>query len=131
MKGLFIRWWLLMCAIIIASLLVDGIHVTGLPAAIAAAAALGVLNAVFRPILFILTLPINFLTLGLFTFAINAFMLQIASNIISGFRVEDFSSALIGSLLISLTSWFLNTFISGQGKIVSIKRHDGRQNPWE
>jgi putative membrane protein len=122
---------MLMCAIIIASFLVDGIQVNSLLAAIAAAGALGVLNAVFRPILFILTLPINLLTLGLFTFAINAFMLQIASNIIPGFWVADFSSALVGSLLISLTSWFLNTFINGQGKIVAINRQRGRQNPWE
>ena len=72
MRGFFIRWVILGSAIGLAAYLIDGIRVSGVFAALGAAAVLGVLNAVFRPLLLILTLPINILSLGLFTFVINA-----------------------------------------------------------
>ena len=71
-------------AIMAASYLIDGIRVSGFFSAFCAAAALGVLNVLFRPILFILTLPINIMTLGLFTFVINALLLKMASGVIPG-----------------------------------------------
>ncbi|MBW2467715.1 MAG: phage holin family protein, partial [Deltaproteobacteria bacterium] len=88
--------------------------------AVFAAAVLGVLNAVLRPLALLLTLPINILSLGLFTFIINAFMLKIASGIIPGFGVYGFWTAIFGSLLISLISWLLNSFIGEQGTVTSI-----------
>ena len=72
MHGLIIRWLTLTTAIIVASYTLDGIRVQGVFSAIFAAAALGILNAFFRPIALILTLPVNILSLGLFTFVINA-----------------------------------------------------------
>ena len=77
MNGIFIRWLTLTGAIIITSYLLDGIRVSGFVSAFFAAAMLGILNALFRPIIIILTLPINILTLGFFTFVINALLLQI------------------------------------------------------
>jgi putative membrane protein len=116
MTGIFIRWLTLTGAIILTSYLLSGIHVEGFFAAFSAAAMLGVLNALFRPIALLITLPINILTLGLFTFVINAFMLQMASGIISGFEIHGFGSAVLGSLLISVISWLLNSFVDKHGR---------------
>ncbi len=117
MRGIFIRWLILTVAIIIASYLLEGIRVSGFFSAFFAAAMLGILNAFFRPIIFILTLPINILTLGLFTFVINAIMLMMASGVISGFEVSGFWSAVFGSLLISIVSWILTSFINERGTV--------------
>ncbi|MCP4666076.1 MAG: phage holin family protein [Deltaproteobacteria bacterium] len=117
MKGLFIRWLILTLAVILASYLIPGIRVTGFFSALFTAAILGILNALFRPILLILTLPINVLTLGLFTFVINALMLMMASGVVSGFKIESFWSALFGSLVISAVNWISNRFINDQGRV--------------
>jgi putative membrane protein len=113
--SLFARWLVLTGSIMAASYLMDGIHVDGFFSAFFAAAILGILNTLLRPLLFILTLPINILTLGLFTFVLNAFVLMMVSGVISGFMVYGFWSAVFGSLLISLVGWILTSFIANQG----------------
>ena len=115
MSGLFIRWLTSSGAIILTSYLLEGIHVAGFFAAFLAAAMLGILNALFRPIALLITLPINILTLGFFTFVINALMLKMASGVIPGFDVQGFWSAILGSLMISTISWLLNSFIDKHG----------------
>ena len=82
MNGLLVRWLLLTVSIILTSYLVGGIYVASFFSAFFAAVVLGVLNALFRPILIIITLPINILTLGLFTFVINALLLKMASGLV-------------------------------------------------
>lgn len=131
MRGVFIRWLILTAAIMFASYVLDGIQVKGFFTALFAAAILGILNAFFRPILIILTLPINILSLGLFTFIINAMLLKMASGVISGFQVYGFWSAVFGSLLISLVSWALSSFINEQGRMeyIDLKKKDGDR--WE
>ncbi len=131
--GILIRWVILTASIIIASYLLEGIHISGFFSAFFAAAALGILNALFRPILLILTLPINVLTLGLFTFIINALMLKMASGIIPGFEVYGFWTAVIGSLIISVISWLLNSFISDRGRVERVEYIDltKKGNKWE
>ncbi len=129
--GLLIRWLVLTVAIIVASYLIRGIEVNGFFSAFFAAAILGVLNVFFRPILLILTLPINILTLGFFTFIINAVLLKMASGVISGFVVHGFWSAVFGGLIISVVTWLLNSFINDQGRVGYTdlrRRDDGR---WE
>jgi len=133
MNGLLIRWLTLTAAILVAAYLFSGIQVAGFGSALFAALVLGILNAFFRPILLILTLPINVLTLGLFTFVINAFLLMMTSGVIGGLQVAGFGSALLGSLIISLVSWLLSSFINGRGRVESIdielqRRRGGR---WE
>ena len=130
MKGLFIRWLILTAAIYLAARFIDGIEVSGFVPAFLAAAALGVLNALLRPVLIILTLPLNILTLGLFTFVINALLLKMASGVISGFEVHGFWPALFGALIISLVSWLLSSFISDRGdvEVIDLKRKGG--NRW-
>lgn len=131
MTGLFIRWLILTAAIMFASYILDGIHVSGFFSAFFAAAILGILNAFFRPILLILTLPINILSLGLFTFVINALLLKMASGVISGFDVRGFWTAVIGSFIISVVSWFLSSFINERGRVeyIDLKKRDGDR--WE
>lgn len=115
MNGIFIRWLTTTGAILLTAYLLSGIHVDGFLSAFLAAAMLGILNALFRPIALLITLPINVLTLGLFTFVINALMLKMASGVISGFDVHGFGSAILGSLMISVISWLLNSFIDKHG----------------
>jgi putative membrane protein len=127
MKGLVIRWLFLTVAILVAAHLIAGIEVKGFWSAFFAAAILGVLNAFFRPILIILTLPINILTLGLFTFVINAVLIMMVSGVIGGFEVHGFWSALLGSLVISIVSWLLSSFINEQGRVgyIDMKKRNG------
>ena len=117
MYGIVIRWLILTFAVIVTSYLLDGIYVSGFISAFFAAAILSMLNAFFRPILLILTLPINVLSLGFFTFVINAFMLLMVSGVIPGFNVSGFWSAVFGSLLISVVSWGLTSFIGERGTV--------------
>ena len=120
MNGLFIRWLTLTGAIVLTSYLLDGIRVSGLFSAFLAAAVLGILNAFFRPIALLLTLPINILTLGFFTFVINALMLKMASGLIPGFDVIGFWPAILGSLMISVISWLMNTFVNERGTFTTV-----------
>ena len=133
MKGLLLRWLILTFAIMTAAYLFSGIHVSGFGSALFAALVLGILNAFFRPILFVLTLPINVLTLGLFTFVINAVLLMMTSGIIGGLVVDGFGSALFGSLIISLVSLLLSSFISDRGRVesIDIELRRRRGDHWE
>ena len=124
MIGIIIRWLTLTVAIILASYLIEGIRVSGFFSALFTAAILGILNVFFRPIVLILTLPVNLLTLGLFTFVINAFMLKMASGVISGFEVYGFWPAVLGSLIISAVNWFLSSFVNKKGKVEGVERED-------
>lgn len=131
MNGIFIRWLILTFSIIISSYLLEGIQVSGFISAFFAAAILGILNAFFRPILLVLTLPINILSLGLFTFVINAVLLLMVSGVIPGFDVNGFWSAVAGSLFISLVSWSLTSFINERGTIQYIDLRKGEDNRWK
>lgn len=127
MTRLFIKWLCLTGAVWFAASTVPGISVTGFSSAFFAAAALGLLNMVFRPILLLLTLPINVLSLGLFTFVINALMLKMASGLITGFTVTGFWSAVFGSLLISIANWVL-TLMIGEKRMYSYSETSGPGN---
>lgn len=92
---------------------IPGITVTGFYPALISAFILGVLNVFLRPILLILTLPITMLTLGLFSFVINAFLFWFVASFIQGFSVDSFAHALIGSLFMSIISVVGGRWISG------------------
>jgi putative membrane protein len=111
MPTILVKWFINALALYITSYLVKGITVSGTSALFLAAALLGIINAVIRPILIILTLPINILTLGLFTFFINGLMLWMVSFLIKGFIIQGFWAAFLGALVISLVSWLINWFI--------------------
>lgn len=89
----------------LASKIVPGISVDSWGSLAAAALLLGIVNALVRPILFILTLPFTIITLGLFLLVINAAMLGLVAFFLHGFHVDGFWAALFGSIVVSLTSW--------------------------
>jgi putative membrane protein len=108
---LIARWIVNAAALLLVAYLYPGVQVESFWAALAAALVLGLVNAVIRPILVILTLPVTLLTLGLFIFVINAGLFWLVAEIVHGFRVTGFGAAFIGSILYSLitliTSWVL------------------------
>lgn len=114
--SLLARWILSALALILISYLLPGFYVASFFSALMIALVLGLLNAVVRPILIILTLPINMLTLGLFTFFINAFLLWFVSTFIKGFEIADFSNALIGALILWAISFFGNQLVHKQNE---------------
>lgn len=122
MLGFFLRWSMNLLALMLAAALVSGIRVESIQMAAIAAGILGIINAVIRPIVLILTLPINLLTLGLFTLVINAAMLQLVSMVVPGLIIDGFRAAFLGAFLISFIIWILNLFVAGDGKVVFIKR---------
>ncbi len=111
MRRILLKWLINALALLITAYFVKGIQVTGASSLILAAALLGILNAFIRPILIILTLPINIITLGLFTLIINGAMLWFVSLIIKGFVIHGFWPAIIGALIISLVSWLFNWLV--------------------
>lgn len=90
---------------------VPGIEVVDFWNALVAALVLGIINITLKPILIILTLPINILTLGLFSFVLNAFFFYFASELVSGFTVEGFWAAVFGSFIVS----FISSAFSSRG----------------
>jgi putative membrane protein len=95
-------------AIAVVAWLLPGLHLTGPGAGLAAGAVLGLVNALVRPVLFVLTLPLTLVTLGLFIFVLNAFCLWFTAWLIPGFEIDGFWWALLGALLVSVVSWMLN-----------------------
>jgi putative membrane protein len=108
MQGILVHWLISTIAVIITAYLLSGVEVAGFFAALFAALVLGLINAVIRPILLLLTLPVNLLTLGLFTFVINAAIVLLVSAIVPGFKVRNFWWALLFSLVLSIVSYLLN-----------------------
>jgi len=104
-------------ALAFTSWLIPGIWVDGFGPLLIAALVLGILNALLRPLLLILTLPINLLTLGLFTFIINGAMLKLTASMVGGFHVEGFWWAVIGALVMSFFSFMLSLFIADTGQV--------------
>jgi putative membrane protein len=114
--SLIIRWFLNALALMLVAYLYSGVQVTGIIQALIAALVLGLANAVIRPILVILTLPVTILTLGLFIFVINAFLFWFVAEVVHGFNVTGFMAALIGSLMFSVITIITSWLISGPKK---------------
>jgi putative membrane protein len=100
--GVLLNWLVSAFVVIVASYLLPGVHVTGFWTALIVALVLGIFNAILKPILILLTLPITILTLGLFTIVINALLIMLAGHIVPGFDVDGFWSAVLFSLIVSL-----------------------------
>ena len=122
MFGFFLRWSINLLALVITASVIPGIRIQSLQMGIIAAGILGIVNAVIRPVVLILTLPINLLTLGLFTLVINAALLKLVAEFVPGLVIESFRAAFFGALLISLISWVVNAFVSSDGTFIFIKR---------
>ena len=113
---LILLWILNALALLAVTWVMPSIHVASFGAALLAALLLGLVNAVLRPLLLLLTLPVTLLSLGLFIFVINGLMFWLAGSLIEGFVVDSFWSAVFGSLLYSVVSWALSGLLPGSKK---------------
>lgn len=108
MNKFIARWIVSTLALFLTASLLQSVEVTGIAAALIAAAVLGIVNMFLKPLALILTLPLNILTLGLFTLVINGFMLYITSALVPGFDVTGFWGAVGGALVLSVFNMILN-----------------------
>lgn len=109
---LILLWLLNAAALLAVAYLLPTIHVASFGAAMLAALLLGLVNAVLRPLLLLLTLPVTLLTFGLFIFVINGLMFWLAGSLIEGFAVAGFWPAVLGSLLYSVIAWALSGLLA-------------------
>lgn len=124
MKGIIVRTLIIALGIWVAGKLVSGIQVESAASLVFAAIALGLINALVRPLIVLLTLPFTLLTLGLFLLVVNAGMLQLADWFVSGFSVDGFFSAVFGSIVVSLVSWTASSFIGPKGRYEVMVRRE-------
>jgi putative membrane protein len=122
MKGFFIRCGITGFAVLLASQIIPGIEILSFGSGLAAVVILAFLNAILRPILYLLSVPFILVTLGFFMVLINAFLLYLVSGIVKGFLVSGFWPAVGGAILISIVSGILNLWISEQGRIEIVTR---------
>ena len=131
MAGIIVRWIISALGVLFISYLFDGIQVNGVGWAFITALFLGIFNALIRPVLLVLTLPINVLTLGLFTLVINGLMLWLTGKLLAGFSVHGFWSAIGGALVLSLISMAASGLIGGKGRVEVIEMRRRHGGDWE
>ena len=122
MRGFLVRLLITALGLWVADQLVGGIVITGTGSLLVSALLLGLVNAVIRPILLILTLPLTLLTLGLFVFIVNGISLALVAWLVPGFHVTGLLSATLGAIIVGLTSWAGSAFVGGSGRIERMKR---------
>ncbi len=122
MKGFFIRCGITGFAVLLASQIIPGIEILSFGSGVAAVVILSFLNAIIRPILYLLSAPFILVTFGFFMVLINAFLLYLVSGMVKGFLVSGFWPAVGGAILISVVSGILNMWISEQGQIEMVTR---------
>ncbi len=122
MKGFFIRCGITGLAVLLASQIIPGIEIMSFGSGVAAVVILSFLNAIIRPILYLLSAPFILVTLGFFMVLINAFLLHVVGGLVKGFLVSGFWPAVGGAILISVVSGILNLWISEQGRIEMVPR---------
>lgn len=120
MAGFVLRLLIVALGLWLASEWVPGIEVKGVGTLLGAALLLGIVNAVVRPVLIILTLPATVLTLGLFLLVINAAMLGLVAWMFDNFTIAGFWPALFGSIVVSVTGWLASYFIGPRGRVEAI-----------
>jgi putative membrane protein len=129
MAGFLIRAAVVAIGLWLASLIVPGIHILTPGSLVAAALLLGIVNAVIRPILVILTFPITLISLGLFLLVINGLMIELVAYFLPGFVVAGLGSAILASIIVSVTSWVMSGWVGPpHGRIEVMTMRHGR---WE
>lgn len=114
MKRFLIHWLVIALALWVTAYILPGVAFSSTTALAVAAIVLGVINALVRPILTLLTLPITILTLGLFYLLINGFTFYLATKVVPGFTVSTFWWAVLGALLVSIVSAFVGSFFKDE-----------------
>ena len=120
--GFFFRLLITALGLWAASKIVPGVQINGWGNLLVAALLLGIVNAVIRPVILILTLPLTVLTLGLFILVVNGISLVVVAWLMPGFTLSGLGSAILGSVIVGLTSWFASTFVGGSGRIERYRR---------
>lgn len=111
MMKLIFKWLVLSAAVIVAAYVVPGITVNPWTTALIVGVVLGLINMFVKPVLFILTIPINIITLGIFGIVLNALLFWAAAYFVSGFVIATFTAALFGSIIVSLVTWAAGAFL--------------------
>jgi putative membrane protein len=122
MKGLVFRLLITALGLWAAATIVPGMTIVGVGTLIVAALLLGLVNAFIRPVILILTLPLTLLTLGLFIFVVNGISLALVAWVMPGFTLSGLWAAILGSIVVGLTSWFASAFVGSTGRIEHIQR---------
>ncbi len=122
MRGFLVRLLITALGLWVADQLLPGIAITGTRALIVSALLLGIVNAVIRPIILILTLPLTVLTLGLFILIVNGISLELVAWLVPGFHIAGLGSATVGAIIVGLTSWVASAFVGGSGRIERMRR---------
>ena len=122
MTGFILRWIVGALGLWLAAKIVPGIHIRSLETLLLAALLLGLVNAIVRPVLVVLTFPLTLVTLGLFLLVINAATFWLVSVFLGGFVVHGFGAALGGAVVTGVVSWFASGFIGSGGRIERIRR---------
>ena len=117
MSGFWVRFLITACGLMLAAWQLDGIHLAGPLSLFLAVLVLGVVNAIVRPVMLVLTLPITVVTLGLFLLVLNGAMLGLAALIVPGFIIDGFWTALFGAIIVSLTGMLASWFIGPKGRV--------------
>jgi putative membrane protein len=113
---LLLKWLLMTVSVGIAAYLIPGVIVNGVFSALWVALFLGIVNVLIRPVLIFVTLPINIMTLGLFTFVINAVLVLLASRVVHGFEIKGFWTAMLFSIVLSIVNYLLNTILNKRSR---------------
>jgi putative membrane protein len=116
MQGIFVRTLISMLGLFLASRLIPGVWIEGTVNFILAAFLLGLANAIIRPLMFLLTLPLTILTMGLFIFVLNAAMFGLVAAMLDNFQVAGFWSAVFGAIIVSITSTVASWYIGPDGR---------------
>jgi putative membrane protein len=117
MAGFLIRLVIAAFGLWLADQVLAGIEIRGTGTLVAAALLLGIVNALVRPVAVLLTLPLTVVTLGLFLLVVNAGMFALVAALLDGFRVAGFGSALLGSIIVGLTSWVASWYVGPRGRV--------------
>ncbi|MGM0509075.1 MAG: phage holin family protein [Fusobacteriota bacterium] len=113
-KSILLKFGLNTLVLGLTAYVIDGVYINGLTSLIWASIVLGILNIIVKPIFILFTLPINILSLGLFTFFINSMMLMLTSSFVRGFVVVDFRTGVLAAIVLSLLSFLLNYAIDSE-----------------
>ena len=124
MSGFLVRLLIAALGLWLAQAIVPGVEIHGAGTLFVAALLLGFVNAVVRPLVVILTLPITVVTLGLFLWVVNALMLSLVAALLDGFTLAGFGSALLGALIVSVTGWIASWYVgpSGRFEVMIVQR---------
>jgi putative membrane protein len=117
MAGFLIRLAITALGLWLANQVLPGIEIRGTGTLVAAALLLGIVNALVRPVAVLLTLPLTVVTLGLFLLVVNAGMFALVAALLDGFHVAGFGSALLGSIIVGLTSWVASWYVGPRGRV--------------